>query len=251
MVEGSWKHSGETGMGAELDAIGWHPFYQSDPGPRTNSIFRDYRTGVAQFKKDCAALGFRGQYAATEWTWAAPYPPAPGFACSEMQKAKYSAQLMTAHAGLDLVSLYNETFQSGKIDWDCNILRNTFQCDPISATQPQPVYYVFRNLSTGLDGFRAAELPVKFGTANTYECYTFKRSNGELLVAAWIPGRTGDGMVEEKTDISLPGRQAKNAWGIDIMNGTEQQLEVSQQDNSLVLENVLLKDYPVLIRLAP
>jgi hypothetical protein len=32
--------------------------------------------------------------------------------------------IMVAHCGLDIISLYNETFQTGKIDWDCTILKS-------------------------------------------------------------------------------------------------------------------------------
>ena len=63
---------------------------------------------------------------------------------------------------MDIISLYNETFQTGRIDWDCNLVRNAFSVDPISPAQPQPVYYVLRSISTVLDGFEAAEFAVTF-----------------------------------------------------------------------------------------
>lgn len=185
------------GLAEQLDAIGWHPFYQTDPD---NPDYRRYRQDVTAFQQECRRLGFRGRLAATEWTWAAPYPPAPGFQCSEMEKAKYTAQLMTAHAGMDVISLYNETFQTGKIDWDCSLLRNAFSVDPVSAAQPQPAYYVLRNLSTVLDGFRAAELAVTFRGPKPLERYTFRRADGPWMLAAWIPGRTKDGIVEARSD---------------------------------------------------
>ena len=250
LVEGSWMNASAKIVAAQLDAIGWHPFYQADPGDRSRSIFADYRKSLEQFKKECNILGFKGQYAATEWTWAAPYPPATsGLVVSEIQKAKYSAQLMIAHSGMDVISLYNETFQSGRLDWDCNLLRNAFQSDPISSTQPQPIYYVFRNLFTALDDFRAVNFPVRFGSQKVYECYTFKRGT-ESLVAAWIPGRTGDGIVEEKTEVTLPRLECKRAWVIDTMNGTEQELNITHRDNDTVIEGVLIKDYPVFVRIA-
>jgi hypothetical protein len=165
-----------------------------------------------------------------------------------MQKAKYSAQLMTAHCGLDIISLYNETFQTGKIDWDCSLLRNAFSVDPISAAQPQPVYYVLRSISTVLDGFRAAEFPVRFTGEKPFNSYTFKRGDHQLLVVAWIPGRTADGMVEAKSDITLPGVQARCAWAVDVFNGTEQELNLTGRGKDTVLAAMLIKDYPVFVR---
>jgi len=248
------------GLGPELDAIGWHPFYQTDPD---TPAYRNYKQDVAAFKKECEALGFKGQYAATEWTWVAPYPGTTEW-CSEMQKAKYSAQLMTAHCGMDIISLYNETFQTGRIDWDVTLLRNAFQVDPISPAQPQPIYYVFRTISTVVDDFRPADFPVQFtppvsppsqgGDKGRGDCYTFRRSDEELLVAAWIPGKAEDGIAEAKSDITLPGVRAKHAWAVDAMNGTEQKLNLGSRNlthrgSDTLLEGMLIKDYPVFIRI--
>lgn len=236
----------EKGLGPQLDAIGWHPFYQTDPD---SPDFRNYKRAFEEFKKDCAELGFKGQYAATEWTWAAPYPGAAPW-CSEMQKAKYSAQLMTAHCGMDIISLYNETFQTGRIDWDCNLVRNAFSVDPISPAQPQPVYYVFRNISTVVDGFKGAEFPVLFSGEKQFDRYTFKRDGGELMFAAWIPGKTKDGIVESRSDVTLPGLEAKRATVYDIFNGTEQELNFTCEDGVTSLKGMLIKDYPTFVRLA-
>ena len=166
-----------------------------------------------------------------------------------MQKAKYSAQLMTAHCGMDVISLYNETFQTGRIDWDVTLLRNAFQSDPISPAQPQPIYYVLRTISTILDNFRAAEFPVQFGGEHQLDCYTFRRGDQELLIAAWIPGRTVDGIVEVRTDVTLPGLRLSNAVVYDIMNGTEQELILTPTAEGAVLKGMLVKDYPVFVRM--
>jgi hypothetical protein len=232
---------------SQIDAVGFHPWYQVQPD---DPLFRRYRADFTQFRRDCEALGFRGAYGATEWTWAAPYPGDRG-EFTEMTKAKYSAQLMTAHCGMDIISLYNETFQSGKIDWDCNLLRNAFSVDPISATQPQPVYYVLRNISTVLDGFHAADIPVKLDCDRELECYTFHRADGEILIATWIPGKTTDGIAETPCDVTVPGVRAKAGRVIDILNGTEQQLDLTADGTGTRIPGVLVKDYPTFIRIRP
>jgi len=236
------------GLAGQLDAVGWHPFYQVDPD---NPGYRSYREDVGDFRRECRELGFRGQFAATEWTWAAPYPPAPGFQCSEMEKAKYSAQLMTAHAGMDVISLYNETFQTGKVDWDCTLVRNGFSVDPVSAVQPQPAYYVLRNLSTVLDGFQAAEFGVTFSGQTPLECYTFKQADGPWLLAAWIPGKTKDGIVEARNDVTVRGIRAARACVVDLFNGTEQELTATADGADTVLPGIRVKDYPTFIRIEP
>jgi len=244
---GEESFASNKGLARELDAVGWHPFYQEDPG---SERYRSYRKDVAQFKKDCEALGFKGAYIASEWTWAAPYPGAPDW-CTEMKKAKYTAQLMTLHSAMDVVSLYNETFQTGRINWDVTLLRNSsFQVDPITPAQPQPIYYVLRNLSTVLDGFKGAYFEVRFTGEKQFECDTFAKGEEDLMFAGWVPGKTEDGIVEFETDVTLPGRRIGSAKVYDIMNGTEQELVVTQQGNEAVLKGMLIKDYPVFVRLS-
>jgi len=234
-----------AGLAPHLDVVAWHPFYQTDPDA---PAYRSYRDDVKAFKLQCAALGFTGRYAATEWTWAAPYPGTAQW-CSEMQKAKYAAQLMTAHCGMDIISLYNETFQTGKIDWDVTLLRNSsFQVDPITPAQPQPIYYALRTLSTVLDDFRPAEFPIQLSSKVERDCYRFARGEKELLVAVWIPGRASDGVREEKCHVTFPGLRVKSASAIDTMNGTEQRLEFGHRGGDTVVEGLLIKDYPVCIQ---
>ncbi len=232
-------------LGPVLSAVGWHPFYQMDPDA---PAMRSYREDVAQFKKDCEELGFNGAYIASEWTWAAPYPGAPDW-CTEMKKAKYCAQAMTMHSAMDVISLYNETFQTGRINWDCNLVRNTsFQVDPISPAQPQPVYYAFRNLSTVLDGFKGASFEVRCSGDRPFDCEKFMNDKGVKMFAVWIPGKTEDGIVQAKSDITLPGVAAKKATVFDVMNGTRQDLDVSHAGNDTILKGMLVKDYPVFVR---
>ena len=253
VLPAGWKFVGsgvyrpvEKGLGPQLDAIGWHPFYGADPD---SPAYRSYRQDVEQFRKDCAALGFKGRFAATEWSWWAPYPGRAQW-CTEMTKAKFAAQLMTAHAGMDMISLYCETFQNSH-DMDCTLLRNAFQCNPISPAQPQPVYYVLRNLSTVLDGFQAAELPVTFRGQRQFECYTFTGADGQRMLAAWIPGKTKDGIVEARSDVILPGMKATGARVIDLFNGIEQELKITPNGRDTTLRGILVKDYPTFIRVAP
>lgn len=247
-----WKPVG-TGLASQIDAIGWHPCYQADPD---SYEFKRYRKEVEQLKKDCEAFGFRGVYSASEWSWVAPYPAAETTLyenslewCSEMRKAKYSAQFMTANAGLNVISLYNEAYMTGMIDWDVTLLRNTFQSDPISLPQPQAIYYALRNVSTLLDGFEPHPLEVRFGKESDFECYSFRHENGQSLVAIWIPGRTSDGIVESESDLTISNVKANQAFILDVFNGTKQQLNTKNKGHDTLIENILVKDYPVFIQI--
>jgi hypothetical protein len=162
-------------------------------------------------------------------------------------EGKFSAQLMTAHAGMDMISLYCETFQNAH-DWDCSLLRNGFQSDPISPAQPQPIYYVLRSISTVLDGFKAAPFELRFTGDRKYNCYTFRRGDHELMATAWIPGKTKDGLAEAKSDLTFSGVSAQRGWVLDVLNGTEQELNLTATGNDTMLKDILIKDYPTFVR---
>jgi hypothetical protein len=69
------------------------------------------------------------------------------------------------------------------------------------------------------------------------------------MVLAWIPGTSADGIVDAKSDVTLSGVRAKEAWVIDVFNGTSQKLVLNQEGSDTVLKDLRIKDYPALIRL--
>ena len=92
-------------LAREVDEIGWHPFYQTDP-----ERLKDYTADVRALQAWLQAAGFRGHCMATEWNYSALYPPLSdaeaarawcgGFRATEMEKAKYVAQVFTRHTAL-------------------------------------------------------------------------------------------------------------------------------------------------------
>ncbi len=81
-----------------------------------------------------------------------------------------------------------------------------------------------------------------------FEVFTLQRGESELMVAAWLPGNTTDGLVESKSDVTLP-MPVERAWVVDVLNGTEQGLTFSNDGQRTVFEGMFVKDYPTLIRL--
>ncbi len=245
----------KLGLGPLIDVIAWHPWYQTDP---LKPEYLSYAQDVREFKKQCASLGFNGEYMATEWTWSAPYPPATApsgydgdaisLVITEMQKAKYALRLNIRHAGLDMVSLWNETFQEQMTYWSIGLTRNTFSADPISPTQPEPVYYVLRTLCTVMDEFQPADFAVQYSASDDFESWTFSRRRNEKLVAIWKHGRAKDVSDATPTDMTLVGQNLTKVVGIDLINGREQELDFTQAGNNVVLKGVLVQDFPILAR---
>ena len=90
---------------------------------------------------------------------------------------------------------------------------------------------------------------MSFSGGKEFQSFTFRRGEDEFMVAAWIPGYPSDGITEAKSDVTLPGMQAKEAWVIDILNGTEQKLSFNSTAAGTSFGAVMIKDYPTLIRM--
>jgi len=227
-----------------FNVVGFHPFYNAEP-----QRIRKYPEQIAELRQRLAEVGFDGEIMATEWSWFAPYPPADRDAqhFTEMQKAKIAARFMTTNVALGIPSFWNETFQTHMTSRDVSLLRNTFSADPISPTQPQPIYYVLRTLSTALEDVKPAKVKVEFSPGHEdLELYALKRGNGDLVIAVWLAGEAvDDASREHVTDISVPVGDRNAAFGIDTLNGTRHELKVSP--NSGTLDGIRIRDWPFII----
>jgi len=237
----------KEGVGKLVDVIAWHPFYGIDP---ESPKYINYVNDVKDFKKLAESYGFKGEYHANEWSWGAPYPASNRPAVSELVKAKYVARLTLTHVGLDIASFYCQTWCEHATNWDLGLFRNTFSADPVKPQQPQAAYYVMRTLSTILDSVTPTQIDAEFSNREkSFETVELKAENGDLLLAVWIPGRGSDDFPDTTTDIIFPHTQFQQATGIDVLNGNEQVLQSSKNKGKPVLKGMLIKDYPVVIRL--
>jgi hypothetical protein len=234
----------------DVDVIAWHPYYQPNP---ESPNFLNYAEDVSALKKYCSTKGFTGEYMVTEYGFGANYPKTAGpdwwgeEAFSEMEKAKYVAQVTVQHAALGIVSFFNELWTS-TYPLDISLLRRTFGSDPIVSQQPQPAYYVLRNLATALEDLQPSNLSYSIrNSSRAIESYAMKRDNEEAI-ALWLKGRTSDICKGEPCEV-IVDTVSKEAAGYDPLNGTSQYLSFSIENNRTILKNILIKDYPIIIRL--
>lgn len=246
----------EEGVGKLVDIIAWHPFYGADP---ESPHCRNYVNDVKDVKRLAESYGFEGEYHANEFAIFAPYPvgviperlTARGLVyVSELVKAKYLARIVVTHVGLDITSFFCESFQDQNPTWDLTLFRNTFSADPLNPQQPQAAYYVMRTLSTILDDVTPAQIDAEFSNKEkSFETVGLRSGNGDLLLAIWIPGRADDDSPGIATDVTFPDTQFQQAIGIDILNGGEQVLQLSKNEGKSILKGVLIRDYPIVIKL--
>ena len=240
-------------LAREVDEIGWHPFYQTDP-----DNLKNYTADVRALLHWLRNAGFQGHCMATEWNYSALYPRLSdqaaerawcgSFRATEMEKAKYVAQVFARHSGLGVESFFCELYfpQFGFLD--LSLLRRAFDADPISPLQPQAAYYVTRNLATMLEELDPGDFEYSLqGTPKNLETFTFTAPDGRALVF-WQGGRAKDHCDGVPVNVFLK-TACRHAEAFDPVNGVKQDLVMKSTDGGVVIQGVLVRDYPVIIRL--
>jgi hypothetical protein len=223
-----------SGVAASVDGISWHPLYDNIPA---DPYYQNYPQMVRGIQDLAASQGFTGEYFADEILWQTVDEPDwdNGPPVNERMAAKYYLRAITEHRGLGL-----------------NVTINTFFIEPGQEGIRGDGLAAIRDLNNTLAGAEPAEFPVSVASeAPNVRQYAFSLPNGDKLVALW----TNDGAVEDdpgvSSRISIPGYSASAVAGIDVLNGFQQDLVSSNEDQDLVINGLLLKDYPIFIRLAP
>jgi hypothetical protein len=238
-------------LAQDVDLIGWHPCYQTPPD---GDAMRSYRADVEAFKAWAARQGFRGDFACTEYSYGASYP-APvqphwwgDYTCSELQKAKLVARFSTLHSALDMGVFFCEAWGNQHYPLDLSLMRRTFGADPIAPLQPSAAYFVMRNLATALAGLRGRRFALRVeGAGQEIETCTLARP-GEKVVALWQTAKPQDRCPGIPARVVVAGADLQ-ASGFDCMNGIEQDLRVTSAHGETTVDGILVRDYPVLLRL--
>ena len=216
-----------------VDVISWHPMYGTSPAYNYHcQYYYDYASLVREIKRVAAAHGFDGEFVGDELNWltpdqSSPYQEWPN-SYSETQCAKYFARGIITHLGL--------------LDFTSVILLNR-----------KPVIYdIIQNLCTAMSGNESTDMPVAIDIE--YEgpvayC-SFRYPNGDRLLAVWTDGVAVDDDAGRPATISFPGLAAGTVTGIDVLHGFEQKLVFETAGEDTIIRNLLVKDYPILIRLS-
>ena len=88
-------------------------------------------------------------------------------------------------------------------------------------------------------------------TASRLSTYGFAMSNGDRLFTLWDDVAATDFDPGQASTILFPGLSASSVVGIDVLDGFEQELRFMNTPDGVVLRDVLVKDYPLIIRIKP
>ena len=215
-----------------VDGIAWHGSsglsleYQPD-------YYNSYPTWVNEIVETARAHGFQGQFFAQELHWRTPETPQyihgrPWF-YSNAVSAKYYARGIVSHLGRGMI------VGIGHEGWE---------------GIPE-VMRVVHTLTTLLAGTAPAELRVSIeSTATNVYYYTFALPDGTHLVALWRDGIAVDNDPGVPATLSFPGFSTQEVVGIDVLHGFEQGMITETEGGNLVIRDLLVKDYPIFLRLA-
>ena len=218
-----------------FDVIQWHGLYDVLPNDTFyGNYYYEYPTIIDDIKQTAAANGFSGEYWSTEITWCSesfpnckPDDQPWGQAETDRQAAKYYARGIVMHLGVDV-----------------GISLGGFQT---SARWSLPA---IRNLNTVMAGAVPTSLTANVESEVTnILSYAFTLPNGDRLYALWTNGEAADSDPGMITTLTFPGLSVQQVEVIDILNGSEQELITEMENEDLVLRNLLIKDYPIFIRL--
>ena len=217
-----------------VDGISFHPMYGTSPEYDIHKqYYYNYPSLVQEIKDVASAHGFKGEYIADEINYRTQRNPNPyggPWTYSESVAAKYYARGIVSSLGMNL----------------------TTGLGLESLGELPLMVRVIRNLCTVMAGAEPASLPVEIESdAENIKSYAFSLPNGDKLLALWSDGVAVDEDPGIEATIILPGFSTQRVVGIDILNGFEQELVTSIEDGNLVIQNLLVKDYPIILRLTP
>ena len=146
-----------------------------------------------------------------------------------VQAIKDLASGITMHLGMDILTGFG-----GSEPW---------------RDEQRPEFRVARNLGTIMDSFRAASLSVQMQTSLTNtQTYTFSQGD-DKLIGLWNDDIAVDFDPGAPTQLTIPGLGGYAVTAIDVLNGYRQPLVTENEGGNLVINDLLVLDYPILLQL--
>lgn len=253
----------EEGAGPWVDVFAFHPYGHPTPEAAPDSFLSlvdgrmDWRprpSSITNYEEEIAAMrrllhryNPRMQIWADEMNWFAPgEPPMPELGDqSELTQAKHLARFyaMNAWLGCGAIwwSLYNA---NGVQEWA--VVRS-------SDGTPRAAYYAAQYAATILDDVRPARdirPEVAPGAPSDLMVKAFRNGEGAVLVGLWRTSFGDDACKPAPVTVSLPATPRGKCELFDLLYGVRQSATADGDGDTMVIHDVLVGDWPVVLRLA-
>ena len=214
------------------DGVSWHPLYGDTPDAgQYPDYYASYPSLLAEIIRKAKQNGFRGEFIADEISYRGPGCGGcnitdPSF--SNIIAGKYTARGIILHLG------------------------NNVAAGVGGIAAARTVHYnTLRNIANVFAGANASAFKVDVQTeAKNFKVFTFTKTDGSRLIALWTDGIAVDNDYGVPFSIVIPEFGGWNATGIDILKGLEQELTTSNENGNLNIRGLLIRDYPIIIRMS-
>lgn len=194
------------------------------------NYWENYPALVEKIISVAASNGFEGEFLVEEMLWRTPSSPheLEPYGFTDMSAAKYYARAIIIHLGLDVASGL-AVVQEDIRPRSHSVIRAL--CNIMAGAQPEDLSVVIES------------------EASNIKYYGFALLNNVKLLAIWTDGVAVDDDPGVLSTVKLAGFSNWDAYGIDILNGIEQKLFTRNENGNLIIKGLLIKDYPIIIRL--
>jgi hypothetical protein len=215
---------------SSFDVIQWHGVYNLVPDDEWyGDYYYEYPLVMADIKQTASANGFVGEYWGSDMSYGPAAPDQPwGTLTSGTLIIKYEARELMIHLGMDI-----------GVGWGTGNYTGA------------PRFRTKQFLNTLMNGSQPAVIPVDVESeAEIIASYGFSLPNGDRLFALWTDGVAVEDDPGTAATLTFPGLSDTTVTGIDVLEGYEQELTASEESGNLVIRDLLVKDYPIILRLS-
>jgi len=212
-----------------VDAVSWHACDGTSPEHEAD-FYYNIPSLVQEMKNVASTHGFTGEYIVEELHWRTHKDPHP-YEYSDyglIPSAKYYARGIVMYLGMNLAT---------------GLALENLEALPLMVR-------VIRNLSTIMAGAEPTSLPLEIQSeATNIRNYSFSLPNGDKLLALWTDGVAVDDDPGIEAALTLSGISAQGVTGIDVLNGYQQPIIAGNKKGDLVIENLIVRDYPLILHI--
>jgi len=216
-----------------VDAISWHVGAPSPQFDEWREICETYPSLMRTIVKTARSNGFVGRFIADELNWRSALNPHPyggePWAYTPTTAAKYYARGTLTNLGIG--------FDVGFAE--------------LSSTR-ETVFSTVKHLCLALGGTEAVRINplIDIDYDGPVAYCAFRYPNGDRILAVWTDGIAQDEDPGVPATITFPGLTAETVTGIDVLHGFKQELAFEIDGDDTIIRDLLVKDYPILIRLS-
>lgn len=219
----------DTELMQMVDIVSWHPFLvHFDFNECWGEFVHRYPQVLSEIKTTALEHGFQGEFSADEIRFAVR-TPSTTTACAVFDRTsgKYYAREIVRHLGEDVRA---GTIMNG--DWQG--------------------WMVIQNLATLMAGAKPSYYPANIISTSDVVSYTFSTPLGDELLAVWNYTDITDEETGTSITLQLPeADQDATINAIDVLNGIQQPLITSWDGEKLIVDGLIIRDYPIIVRIAP